>query len=403
MKSGSWLVCQIGAREHYAIPRALHSAGLLNEFYTDTWLTPGSGLAHLQVLQRLAGRYHPDLAHAAVRAPRLGPAAFELRARLTTPGAGWSRTLNRNAWFQQWVCRRLRRRKEQDFTLFSYSYAARSSFELARERGWTRVLGQIDPGPTEEQRVADEHRRYPQFSSCWQPAPPTYWEHWSDELNLADHIVVNSRWSWTCLLQHGVPSHKLRLIPLTYEPPPVEEPEQMQPTQAAAAPRQPFQLLFLGTIGLRKGLARLLDAMRILENEPVQLTLAGPSELDPQCWADQPNIHWLGPVPRSQVGPLYRQSQAMILPTLSDGFALTQLESLAYNCPVIASPFCGEAVITGVNGWILPSLEPESIAATILEAIDSAHLLPRPLQQSGFDLRQLAQALTHLPLPQAHA
>jgi glycosyltransferase involved in cell wall biosynthesis len=37
----------------------------------------------------------------------------------------------------------------------------------------------------------------------------------------------------------------------------------------------------------------------------------------------------------------------MILPTLSDGFALTQLEALAYGCPVIASQFCGEVVTPG--------------------------------------------------------
>jgi glycosyltransferase involved in cell wall biosynthesis len=163
-----------------------------------------------------------------------------------------------------------------------------------------------------------------------------------------------------------------------------------------------FQLLFLGTIGLRKGMARLLEAMRLLEHLPVQLTLAGPSELDPQSWAGASNIRWIGPVPRSRVAELYQQAHAMILPTLSDGFALTQLEALAYNCPVIASEFCGEVVSAGINGWLLPTLEPEAIANTICEAMDTVHLLPRPLQQPSFGLPQLAAALAHPHLPLAN-
>ncbi|MFM9086747.1 MAG: glycosyltransferase, partial [Cyanobium sp.] len=175
-------------------------------------------------------------------------------------------------------------------------------------------------------------------------------------------------------------------IPLVYEP-------NVRGACAPPAPARPFQLLFLGTIGLRKGIARLLEAMRLLEGQPVQLTLAGPSELDPQAWAAAPNIRWLGPVPRSQVADLYGQANAMILPTLSDGFAITQLEALAYNCPVIASPFCGEVVSPCLNGWLLPSLEPEAIAATILEAMDTAAALPRPLARPSFGLPELAAAL----------
>ncbi|MFM9089805.1 MAG: glycosyltransferase family 4 protein, partial [Cyanobium sp.] len=266
------------------------------------------------------------------------------------------------------------------------SYAARSIFRLARERGYPCVLGQMDPGPEEERLVIDEHRRYPHLAGSWQPAPAQYWLHWEEELELADRIVVNSPWSRSCLLRQGVSASKLHLIPLVYEP-------NVRGACAPPAPASPFQLLFLGTIGLRKGIARLLEAMRLLAGQPVQLTLAGPSELDPQAWAAAPNIRWLGPVPRSQVAALYGQAHAMILPTLSDGFAITQLEALAYNCPVIASPFCGEVVTPGLNGWLLPSLEPEAIAATILEAMDTAHLLPQPLHRPAFSLSDLGHAL----------
>jgi glycosyltransferase involved in cell wall biosynthesis len=384
--SSSWVALQIGAREHYAIPRALQSLGLLHRLYTDAWVPTGSSVLRFLPSKALAGRFHPELSSASVRTPWLGSLPFELRSRLVRSPSGWPRTIARNAWFQRWAVRQLRRLQQPALNVFSYSYAARSIFGLARERGYPCVLGQMDPGPEEERLVIAEQRRYPQLAGSWQPAPAQYWQHWQQELQLADRIVVNSPWSRSCLLRQGVPASKLRLIPLVYEP-------SVEGVSAPPAPARPFQLLFLGTIGLRKGIARLLEAMRLLEGQPVQLTLAGPSELDPQAWAAAPNVRWLGPVPRSQVAGLYGQAHAMILPTLSDGFAITQLEALAYNCPVIASPFCGEVVTPGLNGWLLPSLEPEAIAATIVEAMATAAALPRPLARPSFGLQQLADAL----------
>lgn len=384
--SSPWLALQIGAREHYAIPRALYRVGLLHHLYTDSWAPTGSPVLRFLSSKALAGRFHPDLSSASVHTPWLGNLPFELRSRLVLSPSGWPRTIARNVWFERWAVRQLHRLQQPALNVFSYSYAARSIFRLVRERGYPCVLGQMDPGPEEERLVTAEHRRYPHLAGSWQPAPAQYWQHWEEELELADRIVVNSPWSRSCLLRQGVPASKLRLIPLVYEP-------SLEGASAPPAPARPFQLLFLGTIGLRKGIARLLEAMRLLEGQPVQLTLAGPSELDPQAWAAAPNIRWLGPVPRSQVASLYGQAHAMILPTLSDGFAITQLEALAYNCPVIASLFCGEVVTPGLNGWLLPSLEPEAIAATILEAMGTAHLLPQPLHRPAFSLSDLGHAL----------
>jgi glycosyltransferase involved in cell wall biosynthesis len=387
-----WLSIQLGAREHYAIPRALRRLGLLQRLYTDAWVPPRLALARFPQARRLVGRYHSDLATAQVIAPRLGSLSFELRSRLLATSPGWHRTIARNVWFQRWACNQLSRIRQPAPNLFSYSYAARSLFRLARQRGLTCILGQMDPGPEEEQLVVAEHRRYPNLASSWQPAPPLYWQHWAEEQALADRIVVNSLWSRNCLLRQGVSASKLRLIPLVYEP----SHNLIDPSASAASASSPFQLLFLGTIGLRKGMARLLEAMRLLDGQGVQLTLAGPSELDPQAWAGAPNIRWLGPVPRSQVSALYARAHAMILPTLSDGFAITQLEALAHGCPVIASRFCGEVVTPGLNGWLLSSLEPEAIAATITEAMATAHELPRPLARPSFGLQQLAEALQAL-------
>jgi glycosyltransferase involved in cell wall biosynthesis len=232
-------------------------------------------------------------------------------------------------------------------------------------------LGQIDPGPEEERVVQAEHERYGYLKSSWQPAPDGYWAAWREEVALADRVVVNSEWSRECLRREGCPAEKLEVVPLVY----VAEPSNGGP-QAANAKHtgKPLRILFLGQINLRKGIGRLLDAMRLLRNEPFELTLAGPSEVEPSAWADLPNVHWIGPVARSEVSQVYRSAHVFILPTLSDGFALTQLEAQAHGLPVIASPHCGSVVVPGVNGWILPDMQVVTICQVLREVRAHPHI-----------------------------
>src|ERR1043165_8236068 len=136
----SWICCQLGAREHYAIPRALQQNGLLAKLITDLWL-------------RRAGRFHPGLVGARVAAPNLAALRFELKASLAREN-GRKLIKQRNAWFQHQAIAQLKRTANAAHTIFAYSYAAREIFEFARARGWRTVLGQIDPGPAEERIVA---------------------------------------------------------------------------------------------------------------------------------------------------------------------------------------------------------------------------------------------------------
>ena len=95
-----WLVCQIGAREHYGIARGLQRAGQLGALVTDFWVPPGSPMGRMPGAQRLTDRFDPDLAGAPVHAPNLRMLGFELLARLRKRH-GWERMMARNALFQR--------------------------------------------------------------------------------------------------------------------------------------------------------------------------------------------------------------------------------------------------------------------------------------------------------------
>jgi glycosyltransferase involved in cell wall biosynthesis len=380
-----WLCCQLGAREHYAIPRALFRLGLLDYLLTDAWLSPSSSLAKICGRgSKLRERFHGELRDARVAVFNLSLIRFEMRARARGL-KGWAKIIARNRWFQRKVVSFLRSQLSTiDYQpiLLSYSYAALEPFRYAKSRGWKTVLVQIDPGPEEEKIVAEEVALVPELAGGWQPAPAEYWNDWRDECNLADQIVVNSEWSREGLMREGVPSEKITVIPLAYETSEVGG-QQAEVKTARLYPahftrERPLRVLFLGLINLRKGIAQLLEAARILRNEPVEFWLVGPVEIAKASGiGDAGRVKWFGPATRKQAAEYYRSADVFILPTLSDGFAITQLEAQAHGLPLIVSRRCGEVVQDNVNGLLLDDPNAEAIESAIRFCLQNTGELAR--------------------------
>src|SRR6185436_18037235 len=82
----NWICCQLGAREHYAVPRALELCDCLEFLFTDTWVGPRNTLGSL--IPSLGQRFHPDLSAACVYASNLRSIADEAWAKLTSL-RGW--------------------------------------------------------------------------------------------------------------------------------------------------------------------------------------------------------------------------------------------------------------------------------------------------------------------------
>jgi glycosyltransferase involved in cell wall biosynthesis len=349
----------------------------------------------------LSQRFHHDLNEAAVSAPNSAAIAFELKERLSRT-RGWDRIIRRNEWFQAWAIERLKEIPDdsQPRVLFAYSYAAAKLLRFARKRGWRTVLGQIDPGLHEEKIVRDLHTQA-NPKSDWAPAPPTYWQNWRDECELADRIVVNSQWSKGALLAEGVPSGRLRVIPLAFEAEAAGSGAAVvrnYPERFSAD--RPLRVLFLGQVNLRKGIIPLLEAMRRLEGEPVQFWFVGPDRGVAQEIQARPNAKWIGAVPRNEAGEYYRQADVFILPTFSDGFALTQLEASYHRLPMIVSERCGEVVRDEVDGLVLKQPSAAAITDAVRSLLEEPGLLKRFSAAAGlrpqFSLDALAGELARM-------
>ncbi len=355
--------------------RALHRQGTLACLVTD-WYAPQSGIA--RGLLGMLGKRSAASARAAECAeiPRQIVRAFPFRSLLwrwrvrqlaarNCPYAAYTET---DAAFARAVAQ-LKLPPHDIF--FGYSYASLELLEVEKKRGVLTIVDQIDPGAAEYKLVAEEMARHPELAGPPPPFPLSHYQRARREWELADVIVVNSEWSREAVIAEGGDDSKIEVLPLGFEF------EEERPRSESRRPRGgALQVLWLGQVNVRKGIHYLLEAARLLENQAMEFLVAGPLGILPDVMAKAPkNIRWLGAVPRGETSDLYERSDVFVLPTLSDGFAITQLEALAHGLPVIVTPNCGRVVEDGVTGFIVPPRDSFALAQALKKFVTQPALL----------------------------
>ncbi|MGH7952680.1 MAG: glycosyltransferase family 4 protein, partial [Limisphaerales bacterium] len=173
-------------------------------------------------------------------------------------------------------------------------------------------------------------------------------------------------------VKQGVPPEKLFVVPLCYE----ADEKNRKSEIGNRKSEQPLRVLFLGQVILRKGIQYLMDAARKLELENIHFDVVGPIGISGEAIASAPrNMIFHGRAARDQAANWYHQSHLFVLPTLSDGFAITQLEAMSYGLPVVTTPCCGEVVSDGVDGFIIPPREVDALAEIFLRYLAEPALL----------------------------
>jgi glycosyltransferase involved in cell wall biosynthesis len=249
---------------------------------------------------------------------------------------------------------------------FGYSSESLELLRHERRNGIRTTVCQVDPAQFEDDIVAAEEERFPNFLSSAgltrRFKPEAFQTRLHEEWSEAQIVVVNSRWSAQALVQQGVPKEKIKVIPLMYEAPRMCAPRRRCP---------PLRVLWLGTLCLRKGLPYALEAAKMLTTKPVRFTFAGALDVNPLALNLPDNSRYIGHVPRSLLPGVYGEHDVLLLPTLSDGFALTQLEAMAHGLPVIATENCGDVVEEGRSGFLVHDRDSRALVRAIEALLDN--------------------------------
>lgn len=382
-------VAHLGARRYYALPRVIHEAGMLERFYTDIFVGNKSlaraplrrvaNATKIHALQRWLNRDHEQLPNARVTSYDLFGLQSTLRRRFL--GSTSDRYARINAEFNRRI---LRSGLPDCDVVWGWNSASLELFRHAKQLGKLCVLDQnLPPNAIVAALLREEQARWP----GWQPSlaasdKSALIARQSQEWELADCIVAPSDFVRAGLLEVGVDSNKLRIVPY-----PVDLQRFHPPAAKARLDNRPLRILFAGEVGLRKGVPYLLDAVARLGKQRVQVRLAGPVRIARDKLEPYRDVaEFLGALPNKALPELYHWADVFVFPTLCDAFALAHAEALASGVPVITTPNCGSIVREGLDGHIVPIRDADAIQHALERYLDQPELL-QTQSQAALDVR----------------
>ncbi|NEZ65794.1 glycosyltransferase [Leptolyngbyaceae cyanobacterium CCMR0082] len=384
MSSSKILLAQLGARRHYQQPVLLHQWGALDTLYTDFYAgdcLPMRVLRHSRLtphlpatMKRMLDRYTPGLKSAKiVHFPMLG---YQYARALRR-----SDKQNSTAIFVETgksFCQRIIQHGLGNTDIvYGFNSACLELFEYAKSRGILCILDQTLAErsyyyrtlKTEEAHWSSWLERPFEMTSADQKLT----EREQREQDLADQIICGSEFVKNSLIARNVSPEKITVIPLGRVKDSTSLGLNKLNSEKSLFPWKErsdgLHILFAGSVGLRKGIPYLLQALHQLEGViPFVCKAAGSIELSSKPLEEYSNVcQFLGRVPRSEMASLYNWADVFVLPSLCEGSAMVIYEALNYGLPVITTNNTGSIVRNGLGGWIVPIKNADAISASILE------------------------------------
>lgn len=361
------IVVQMGARMHYAVPALLARVGILEQFYTDicgnigifkyfNYIFPVSFLP--KPLQRLLGRKLP---------PEIPSSKLK-----TCSVTSLINFIQKQPYKTQ---KQIQKQVLQDHFLQAnalYTNFINSDIELAtkaKEKG-LKVIHEVIINPDVGQILHEERNRFPNLEAQnnleqVQAGIERDKQKWS----LSDLILVPSQFVYESVTRLGAPPEHVTIVPYGIDSDWFDE----------VPNRHKGRVLFVGSVGLLKGNHYLAQAVRFLQERsiPCDARVVGPYK---NTMIEHPEFRgpqYIGQVPRSEVRKEFLQADIFVLPTLSDSFALVHLEAMACGVPVITTTNCGSVVRDGIDGFIVPIRDAESLADRMEQLLTDDRLRDR--------------------------
>jgi len=119
---------------------------------------------------------------------------------------------------------------------------------------------------------------------------------------------------------------------------------------------------------------RLLEAFAAIDDAELHLVLTGGATGKQPLPADNARVRHLGHVTTEQVAALYRGAEALIFPSLYEGFGLPPVEAMACGCPVAASNVGAVAEVCGDAALLFDPTDVDAITDAIVRVTSDDEL-----------------------------
>jgi glycosyltransferase involved in cell wall biosynthesis len=185
------------------------------------------------------------------------------------------------------------------------------------------------------------------------------------EYDVVDRVYVASQYAWESFVSHGFPEHRLRLFPYTPD-------DRFRPAPSAPV-TSTFDVVYVGSLAVHKGVPLLLDAFSRLPHDDMRLVLVGGwgtrsmrRHVQAHCARDR-RIR----VRPGDPLPALHRAGLCVHPSYEDGFGYAPAEALACGVPVIVSQDTGmkDLLRSDAQGRVVPTGDRDAL----VEAIDAAY------------------------------
>ncbi|HEX5732542.1 MAG TPA: glycosyltransferase family 4 protein [Blastocatellia bacterium] len=365
------VVVLAGGRDSYQLPLALDEGGLLDTLVTDLYWPADkrwfSALSSSLVPRKiLSARYCSKLDGSRV--------LLSKRALVASTLSHIAPRLNLNRYKDRAVSKRGGRvALRHHAALFCCNYYASEAFKHKDALKY-RFLFQLQADFQATRRILlEEIERTPiakaSLSATYELSlSDKELEELCNEPSLANGWVTTSSFAARTLAERGLPAEQIHVVPYGVDTDTFAE--RARPPDS----KEPFKIIYVGSLIQRKGLSYLLDAMRMVKSRNVRLTLCTRGLIDEQLLAEYADLDIeikIGLSGRSLANELHT-SDVFVFPSLAEGFALVILETMSCGVPVITtSHTCApDVMVDGEHGFIVPIRDAEAIAEKLTWGIE---------------------------------
>jgi len=247
-----------------------------------------------------------------------------------------------------------------------WSGSSLRSLRYCRERGIVSFM----ENPAPHFRYSDEiiGAEYDSLGIRWKKDPEVFArffgfgpDYLQEEYDSAQYLILESTFTRDTFLANGISADKLLVLHRGVDTVRFRPPE-------GPRPNRPFRVIFVGALGVRKGVRHLLDAWSELSLSDAELVLVGTVQDDVRPLLERRRgvggIRVMGYV-RDPVR-LYQEGSVFVFPSLSEGSAKVTYEAMACGLPVIVTPNAGSVARDREDGFLIPPRDLEALKEKLL-------------------------------------
>jgi glycogen(starch) synthase len=192
-------------------------------------------------------------------------------------------------------------------------------------------------------------------------------------------IAVDSGQAAILRDEYGVDAAKITVV---FNAVDVEDVRRLAEAQSALIPDARY-FLVPRRLEVKTGVRYAIEALARLKRDDVQLLVAGQGPLRAELeelarmLGITQRVHFLGPVPRGELLPVFKRSAGVIIPSVPaagviEATALAATEAMACGTVTIASAIGGlaELITDGETGLLVPPADPDALAGAMTTALE---------------------------------